>query len=131
MKWTMVKAWLLGASVLIAAHVLWWGVAAGISHADALRNVLFIVPVAAAFLVSYLSPRHKLLLGVSMGPLGAALGLASMFMYRALGYHVDEIGGAIATFGILLGVHLAYAVGGTVLGYFAWRLRSNPRKAEF
>jgi len=125
MKWTMLKAWLLGAAVLVVAHAMWWGVAAGIDRAEGLRVILFIFPVLAAFLVTYLSPSRKIALGMSMGIFGAVVGMFAMFLYEQLGYHVDQIGGPIATISILLAVHLAYAFAGTVIGYLAVRFRSK------
>jgi hypothetical protein len=31
MKWTTMKAWMVGAAILVLAHALWWGVAGGSS----------------------------------------------------------------------------------------------------
>ena len=96
-----------------------------IEHAEGLRIALIGLPVMAAFLVAYLAPHRKVVLGLSMGVLGALLGVVAMSVYQKLGYHVDQIGGPLATFGVLLAIHLAYAAAGTAAGYFVWRIRSR------
>lgn len=125
MTWTMTKAWLLGLALLVAGHLLWWGVLLEGPYAETLRIALFFVPALAAFLVAYLAPRHKVLLGMSMGLLGAFIGFLAMVGYERLGYHIDKIGGPLATLGILLAIHLGYSSVGTVAGYFAWWIRSR------
>lgn len=129
MKWTTPKACAVGAAILVVAHGLWWGVAAGVQHAGYLRILLFVLPVLAAFAVTYLSPTHRVAAGMSMGVVGAVVGIASMVLYKHLGYHIDEIGSPLETFGILLVLHLLYAAVGTGLGYGAWRLRSRSLSA--
>lgn len=125
MAWTSGKAWFCGVALLVLAHALWWGVAAGVDHGEWLRMVIFAIPVLAAFLVAYLSPEHKIALGLSMSVVGAVLGFVAMAVYQSLGYHVDQIGSPVATVAILLGVHFGYAALGTAIGVFASRLRSR------
>jgi hypothetical protein len=123
--WTMTKAWLLGLALLVAGHLLWWGVLLDGAYSEALRVALFFVPAVAAFLVAYLAPRRKLLLGISMGLCGALIGFAAMAGYEHLGYHIDKIGGPLATLAILLAIHLGYSSVGSIAGYFTWRIRSR------
>lgn len=126
-KWTVGKAWLLGVSVLIIGHLSWWGVAAGMPFSEALRMVLFFVPSAAAFLVTYLSPRLKLVSGMSMAVVGTAIGSLAMPFFESAGYHIDKIGGLAETTVTLLALHLAYAFAGTAAGYAVWRYVSRAR----
>lgn len=124
-KWTIGGVWLLGVGVLIIGHLLWWGVAAEVLLGEALRLVLFIVPAAAGFMVTYLSPRLKLVLGMSMGVVGAVIGFLAMRIFEYAGYHIDKIGGAAETLVVLLALHLAYAIVGTASGYVVWRYVSK------
>ena len=123
--WTPKKAWRLGLALLVGGHLMWWGVLLEGAYAETLRLALFFVPALAAFLVAYLAPRRKMLLGMSMGVCGALIGFFAMAGYEHLGYHIDKIGGPLATIGILLAIHLGYSLIGSIAGYFLWRLRSR------
>ena len=124
-KWTMGRAWLLGACIVIIGYFLWWGVAAEVPLSENLRVALFFVPSAAAFLVTYLSPRLKLVLGMSMGIVGAVCGFVATQIYENAGYHNDKIGGPTATLALLLALHLAHVFAGTAVGYAVWRFRTR------
>ena len=126
MNWTPGTAWLSGAALLVLAHVLWWGVASGTDYAQSLRVIIFAIPILAAFVVTYFSPRRKVALGLSMSAVGAVLGMIAMLMYQGLGYHVDQIGGPATTAAVLFAVHVGYATVGTSAGYIAWRVRCGP-----
>jgi hypothetical protein len=126
-NWTIGRVWLLGTCVLIIGHLSWWGVAAEVPFSEALRLALFFVPAAAAFMVTYLSPRLKLVLGMSMGVVGAAIGFLAMRIFENAGYHIDKIGGAVETMVVLLALHLVYAIVGTATGYAVWRYVSRAR----
>jgi hypothetical protein len=129
-NWTNRKAWLLGAGILVAGHLLWWGVAAAIPLGESLRVALFFVPSVAAFLVTYYSPRYKLAMGMSMGVVGAGVGFLATVIYESAGYHIDKIGGPAATLAVLLMFHLAYALAGTAAGYAAWRIRTRAGQSS-
>jgi hypothetical protein len=53
------------------------------------------------------------------------LGFLAMGAYAGLGYHIDRVGGPLATFSILLAYHLGYALVGTAAGYLVWRARAR------
>jgi len=124
-KWTLGKAWILGACIILIGNFLWWGVAAELPLSESLRVALFVVPSAAAFLVTYLAPRLKLVLGMSMGIVGAVFGFLATLIYENAGYHIDKIGAPAATLAVLLALHLAYALAGTAAGYAIWRFRTG------
>jgi hypothetical protein len=113
----MVRAWLAGIVILIAVHILLWGVVAATPVSELLRNLLFAGPPAAALVTTYLSPRNRLLMGMSLAPCGALIGYAAQQVYAALGYHVDRLGvDAISTLQVLLVFNVLYALVGSLLG---------------
>jgi hypothetical protein len=126
-RWTMTKAWLVGVALIVLAHLLWWVVLMEVPLGGVLRVLLYVLPVLAAFTVAYLAPRQKLLLGMSMSLCGALLGFLAMNGYARLGYHIDNIGGPLATLAILFALHLGYAAVGTTAGYLVWLFASRPR----
>jgi hypothetical protein len=124
----MLKAGMAGIAVLVLAHVLWIGVLLGVKFHEALRIALFFFPSFAAFLTTYLAPRQKILMGLSMAVYGAVIGISSAFVYKYFGGQLDDIGGPLATFMILLTFHGVYSVVGTAAGYSLSR-RSAHRTA--
>jgi hypothetical protein len=123
---TMFKASIVGIAVLVLANVLWLGVLLEVRFHETLRVALYFFPGFAAFFATYLAPRRKILMGLSMGGYGAVIATLSSFVYKQIGFHIDDIGGPLATFVMLLAYHVVYCVVGTAAGYCVARL--NTRK---
>lgn len=120
---------LAGVSILLAAQLLYVGVLTKVSYHEPLRLMLLSAPILAAFVAAYFVPGRKVqkvLAGMSMAVTGAILGILSSHVYRALGLHVDQIGGLVATFLVLLGYNGVAAAIGTALGVTFSRNTSGP-----
>lgn len=113
----MLGAWLAGLAIIIVGDLLWWGVLTDLPFAEPLRLFLFLVVPVAALVTTYLSPRHRFLMGMSLAPCGALVGYLAQQVYASLGYHVDRIGvDAISTLQVLLVFNVLYALIGSLLG---------------
>ena len=122
---TVLRAVLAGFGVFVLAQiymVLYWS---EIIHLGLLRPMQFGIPVFAASITAYLSPRWKLLTGTSLAFYGAVIGTLSPIVCEYFGVHVDLIGGPLMTFVIHL-VYLApLSVMGSVIGIVLSRKFGN------
>jgi hypothetical protein len=124
---TATKAIVIGVAVLVLANALWLAVLLEVKFHELLRIALLGFPSPAAFLVAYLAPRGKIVLGMSMALWGAIIGVLSTSIYDHLGVPVDHIGGPVAVFFVLLAYQLAYCTVGSVIGYLFWRFTNRRR----
>ena len=120
-----VRAWLAGATLLVAALFTWVLLLGLEVYSQPIVKVVWFAPGIAAFLTACLGPAHKLLLGVSMAIPSALLVTIANFSFQALGKTVDfpGLGGGLMLFALVLcGSALLGAVGATG-GYFLTRNR--------
>lgn len=80
--------------------------------------VLWLLPVAAAFIATYFSKRNRLLAGLSYAIALPLLGSSAHLLSGLLGVPVDFVGfsGAVVTFKIYLVLGILTSVVGTALG---------------
>ena len=123
--WTTQRAALAGTGVLILGQVLFFG----LSQHEPLRLILLSTPALAAFVAAYFAPRWKILVGLSMAVVGAAIGELMARAYEYLGGHVDHIGGMLATLLVLLAYNGVLSSVGSVAGAFLSRKRSKHAKS--
>lgn len=116
-RWTILKATLAGIGVFVLGQVLYFG----FSHYELLRTILLGTSAFSAFVAAYFSPRLKIAVGMSMSIYSAVLGELMPNIYEHFGGHVDQIGGLVVTFVILLAYHLPLSIVGGVAGYFLSR----------
>ena len=100
------------------------------AHADRVMGAIIVmlfvtmnIAGLGAFITSFLAPRHRFLLGLSMAPLAALLAVAGNLLLEASGTHVDFSGfrGNAGLFAVSLAYGLfVSAVGG---GLGTWRTR--------
>jgi hypothetical protein len=126
---TLAKAILAGIGILILGQMLYVGVLVKINQYEVLRFVLLAFPTFAAFIAAYLAPRRKLVVGISMAIFGASISMLSALAYEYFGFHVDHIGGLLATFLILLAYNAAFCVVGSLAGYFLSRKMQRRKQA--
>ena len=95
----MARSWVYGAATVLFVHILWIGLILTQAHVDwvmgAIIVMLFVTMNIAglgAFLTSFLAPRHRFLLGLSMAPLAALLAATGNLLLEASGTHVDFSG---------------------------------------
>lgn len=122
---TVTKAVVVGIAVLVLANVLWLGVLWEVKFYELLRMTLLIFPGIASFLVAYLAPRGKIVLGISMAAWGATIGTFATSIYEHFGVPVDNIGGPMAIFFVLLAYQLVFCTVGSVAGYLFWRFKER------
>jgi hypothetical protein len=132
----MRKSWAYGACTVLGVHALWFGLIFLESRADwfmaaivAMSFVAMNVAGLGAFITAMTAPRHGFLLGLTMAPFSAFLGMASNLLITASGNRVD-FSGFYDNFGLFT-MSLAYgifvcAVGGCI---GRWMARSNGRAA--
>jgi len=120
-RWTVSGAMLAGIGILLVMHFMYILVMVDARRYELLRLVLFGFPVVASFLVAFLAPRWKFVLAMSLSVFGATIGLISMRIYERLGLHVDNIGGLLETFVILLVFHCFMCSIGGVVGALSSR----------
>ena len=116
MRSTVLKATLAGIGVYVLSSILFAGVLLKISHHELLRWILYGTPGYAACIAAYLSPKRKLLIGMSMALYGAVMGPLSTPMYEYFGLPVDYIGTPLETFVIYLVYCAIWAVVGSGMG---------------
>lgn len=118
MKSRMIWAWLLGVALLFATFALWLLFLRMEIFSQWLLVLLWGSPAAAAFVASYLSPSHKIILGSSMAIPTAVLAAALNWMVQIQGFAVDfpgPGGGWILFVVVLVGAGVLCSLGG-VLG---------------
>jgi len=113
---TAAKAWTVGLAILVAANGVWFFSLQASAFSELLVWLLWLSPVLAALATSYLSPRKKMLLGISMAIPAAVLAVVLNIVYESLGNAVDFSGsrGALTLFAITL----AYSGVGSTIGSF-------------
>lgn len=118
---TMLRAWSAGAGIIILVYTAWFIALQAAQYSEALVVLLWLSPLAAALVTSYLAPRKKILLGISMVLPATILAVALNSVYQWLGNAVDFPGvqGGLILFtttfvygGILCGLG---SIGGVVL----------------
>ena len=119
----MVKAWVVGICVLVAALLVWAVLLELETYSQSMAIILWLSPGAAAFVTAYLAPSHRFLLGTSMGISAALLQVAFNAAWQLQGHAVDFPG--VAGAGILFTLTLAYATVlaslGALVGYYLTR----------
>jgi hypothetical protein len=132
----MGKSWVYGACTVLGVHALWFGLIFLESRADWFMAAIVVMSFVTmnvaglgAFITAVAAPRRGFMLGLSMAPLSACLGMASNLLFAATGSRVD-LSGFYDNFGLLT-VSLAYgifvsAVGG---GIGRWMARNTGRAA--
>ncbi|QBC43324.1 hypothetical protein [Iodobacter fluviatilis] len=114
---TMLKAIIVGVSVLVLAQVLYIGVLLRIEHHDVLRILLLFFPCISAFLSACIAPRRKLLIGMSMAIWGSLIAIFSAMIYERMGLPVDSIGGPLATLVVVFTYDAILSILGGAAGY--------------
>ena len=94
---------------------------------EALVFVYWGAPTIAAFVVGFLSPRRKILLGSSMALLAAVLAGLFNFVFQALGNAVDFPGiyGGLFIMGVTLVIHSIPCILGAGVGDYLASLRKD------
>ena len=119
----MVKAWVVGVGVLLAALLAWEALLQLEIFSQAMAIILWLSPGAAAFVAAYLAPTRKFLLGASMGTAMALLWVAFNAASQLWGKAVDfpGLGGAAILFMLTFAYATAVASLGALVGYFVTR----------
>jgi hypothetical protein len=113
---TIYRALLAGIGVLVLGQVLYIGVLIKISYYDFLYWMLLGTPALAACIAAYMSPKWKLLTGISMAFFGAAIGVLSAIFYEYSGFPIDHIGSLSETFIIIFIWYAVLSIAGCVVG---------------
>ena len=128
----MIRAWGIGFMILFIVDLMVVTATLINYYPRALMLLLRISPFAASFVAAYLSPRKKVILGMSLAIPTAILSLFVTVVYQLLDKAVDFAGftGGL----ILLAVSLVYgfilcSVGG-VAGYCLSRIITTARKIK-
>ena len=119
MKYSILKAWLVGAVTMISIILVWFVFLQAGVFSEAALVLLWISPLLASFMTSYLSPSHKILMGTSMAFLAALLAVASNSMHQFSGTAVDFPGlkGGVVFFGLVLISSIVVSIPGSLTGY--------------
>ena len=116
----VLRAWLAGVMVLVVANGAWFVSLQAHKFSSSLIWLLWISPLIAAFVSAYLSPRKKILLGISLAIPAAVLAVALNVTYELLGNAVDFPGvrGGTILFVITLGYSAMLCALGGGAGYY-------------
>jgi len=121
MSVTVYKSWFIGLGILILFYLVWFIALQLRQYSEVLVFLLWMSPLVAAFISAYLSPRNKILVGVSMVFPTAILSVTLNILSQLFGNAVDFPGfrGGLILFantivygGILCGIG---AIGGSFL----------------
>lgn len=119
------SAWITGFIVLLFANGVWFISLQTQTYSKALVLLLWIFPLLAAFITAYLSPRKKVLLGMSMALASAVIGVGFNLIYELLGHQVDFPG--VRGGALLFLITLVYGVLLCSVGSYAGDYFSNGR----
>lgn len=125
MRDDMLKAWMLGAGVLLVAHGIWFAALQTNTFSQPLILLLWASPIVAAFISAYFAPRKKILMGTSMAIVATILVGALNSLYQSLGHAVDFPGfrGGFVLITVMLGWNVVLSLLGGATGYFLTRSR--------
>lgn len=120
---SILKAWLVGVAVLLVSNGVWFVSLQAHSFSVLLVWLLWISPLIAALVSAYLSPRKKILLGISLAIPAAIFAVALNTIYELLGNAVDFPGlrGGASLFVITLGYSVLLCALGGGVGYYLSR----------
>lgn len=124
----MLKIYSLGLGLLMLANFLWIFVLRSETYPRLLVYLLQSIPIIAAFVVAYLSPRKKFFWGTSMAIPGAVFTAIANILYEVFGLPVDFPGlrGGITLLGISLASNFVLcALGSAVACFFTSRTPHN------
>jgi hypothetical protein len=123
MSRSLPKLWAVGALIIFIAQVAWFLSLGTESFSQVFFILLWGSSGIAAFLVSFLSPRRKLLLGFSLLMPAATLIAILNYLYQLTGHTSDFPGlrGAVLLFVIALGWNAVTCGIGTLAGYILSR----------
>ena len=122
MRITLLRAWFLGAGVLLTSYVIWF-VALQLNWRPKVMAILMWFlwgsPFLAALLSAYLSPHKKIPLGLSMALLTSIFSVVQNYLDQLFGYHVDFPGmrGGIILFLITLAYSGIFSGIGAISGF--------------
>ena len=119
MNLSMFKAWSIGATMLIVVSSIWFVFLQVTVFFQPAFILLWISPMVAAFVTSYISPSHKILLGTSMALPFALLAVTLNSFDQFLGAAVDFSGlkGGVILFILVLISAALISVPGSVAAY--------------
>src|SRR4029078_9997782 len=117
------KGWAHGAALVLATHLLWFGLIYTESRVDVVMPAIIVmfsvvmnIAGLGAFITSLRAPRHGLALAVSLAPLSALLATLFNMLLGASGTHVDFSGfhGSPGLFAVTLayGIFVSLVGGG-------------------
>jgi len=86
---TTFGAWSIGVGILVAAYAAWFGFLQASRFSESMMLLLWLSPLAASIVSSYLGPSRKILLGASMAIPAAILAAIFNFVDQFLGKAVD------------------------------------------
>jgi hypothetical protein len=129
----MARALVCGLAILVAVNLLWFIALQFERYWTVLAFVIWASPFASSALASYLAPRHKLVLGLSMTIPAVLSPLAFHGLYQLRAAKVDFPGldGAMSLAAIITPFALLLCAGGALAGMIvARRLRkATPPRA--
>lgn len=127
MKTTSNRAFGAGVGVLVAAYVFWYVLLQVKTFSLVAMTFLWLSPLIAALVASYLAPRRKVLLGALMAFPAAILAAVLNSVVEFFGHAVDLPGvtGGLITFALTLAVASVLAFIGGLAGHLLSRLRNE------
>ena len=119
MNLSVFKAWSIGATMLIVVSSIWFVFLQVTDFSQPAFVLLWISPMVAAFVTSYISPSHKILLGTSMALPFALLAVTLNSFDQFLGAAVDFPGlkGNFILFVLVLISAAIISIPGSVAAY--------------
>ena len=122
----MVRAWVIGVALLLAADGVWFMAVQSTKFAGALAFLVWLLwlsPLVAAFVSALIAPRKKVLVGMSLAvPAVILIGLLNV-VHQLLGNEVDFPGlqGGLTLLKVEMAVNVILCSIGGVTGYFVTR----------
>ena len=118
---TPLRAWFIGAGILLASYVTWFIALQLNWHPQVLVILMWFLwgaPFVAALLSAYLAPHKKILVGLSMALLAAVFAVALNFIHQLRGDSVDFPGmqGSVILFFITLAYSAVFSGIGAISG---------------
>jgi len=134
----MTKSWAHGAALVLATHLLWFGLIYTESRVDVVMPAIIVmfsvvmnIAGLGAFITSLRAPRHGLALAVSLAPLSALLATLFNMLLGASGTHVDFSGfhGSPGLFAVTLAYGIFVSLVGGGIGLWVARRRAAAADA--
>lgn len=123
----MIRALVIGVGILLLGELIWVLCFLFETYSTLMAWILWLFPAIAAFVIAYLAPRKKFLMGMLIAVCGAVLYGTSNLIFEAVGLPVDFYGvkGGLIVLTLILVNNVVLCSISSTVGYLLSRKKNK------